>query len=41
MVNETTDADNYKIYFEADKNMISGDGIVMMDNMKIVTRPNL
>jgi len=41
MVNETTDADNYKIYFEADKNMISGDGIVMLDNMKLVTRPNL
>ncbi|MBW6461290.1 MAG: hypothetical protein K0B08_12030 [Bacteroidales bacterium] len=41
MVNETVDAVNYKIYIEADKNMITGNGIVMLDNIKLVTRPNL
>lgn len=41
MVNETTDAVNYKIYIEADKSLIAGNGIIMLDNIKLVTRPNL
>jgi hypothetical protein len=41
MVNETTDALNYKIYLEAQLGTTTDIGYVMLDNIKLVTRPNI
>jgi hypothetical protein len=41
IVNETIDALNYKVYFEAQLNDLTDNGFVMFDNIKLVTRPNL
>lgn len=41
IVNENVDAVNYKIYMEAQLVNVTDDGYVMLDNIKLVTRPNL
>lgn len=41
IVNETVDAVNYKIYLEAQMVDLTGSGFIMLDNIKLVTRPNL
>lgn len=41
IVYETTDAVNYKIYLEAQLDDSSDSGFLMLDNIKLVTRPNL
>ena len=41
IVNETTDAVNYKIYFEAYHSEENEAEYIMLDNLKLVTRPNL
>jgi hypothetical protein len=41
IVNETTDAVNYKIYFEAYHPEGNETEFIMLDNLKLVTRPNL
>jgi len=41
IVNETVDAVNYKIYMEAQMVDLTGNGFIMLDNIKLVTRPNL
>ena len=41
IVNETTDAVNYKVYFEAYHSAGIEDEYIMLDNLKLVTRPNL
>lgn len=41
IVNETIDAVNYKIYIEAQLLDLADNGYVMLDNIKLVTRPNL
>ena len=40
-VNETVDAVNYKIYIEAQLVNLTDNGYVVLDNIKLVTRPNL
>jgi hypothetical protein len=41
IVNETIDAVNYTIYFEAFLPDNTGNAFIMLDNIKLVTRPNL
>jgi hypothetical protein len=41
IVNETVDAVNYKVFFETDHSLTGSDGVVMLDNIKLITRPNL
>jgi hypothetical protein len=41
IVNETTDAVNYKIYIEGYNSEGNDDAFIMLDNLKLVTRPNL
>jgi len=41
IVNETADAVNYKIYMEAQWVDLTDNGFIMLDNIKLVTRPNL
>ena len=41
IVNETVDAVNYTIYIEAFMTENTGTSFVMLDNIKLVTRPNL
>lgn len=41
MVNEISDAINYKFYFIASKSPGEGDHRIMFDNFKLITRPNL
>ena len=41
IVYETVDAVNYKIYLEAQWTDIGTNGFIMLDNIKLVTRPNL
>jgi hypothetical protein len=41
MVNETIDAVSYTVYFEARKTEDAGSAFIMLDNIKLVTRPNL
>lgn len=41
IVNETTEAKNYKIYFETSRDLVQEDGFLMLDNIKLITRPNL
>ena len=40
MVNETADAINYKVYFEAEKTTSGGTETIMFDNLKLLSRPN-
>jgi hypothetical protein len=40
-VYETADAVNYKIYLEAQLVDLSSNGFIMLDNIKLITRPNL
>jgi hypothetical protein len=41
MVYETADAVSYKVYLEAQWTDIGANGFIMLDNIKLVTRPNL
>jgi hypothetical protein len=41
IVYETVDAVNYKIYLEAQWVDIGTNGMIMLDNIKLITRPNL
>jgi hypothetical protein len=41
IVNETTDAVYYNVYFEAQQQDDVENGFIMLDNIKLVTRPNL
>ena len=41
IVYETVDAVNYKIYLEAQLDDLNETGFIMLDNIKLVTRPNL
>lgn len=41
IVYETVDAVNYKIYLEAQLVDLSANGFILLDNIKLVTRPNL
>ena len=41
IVNETLDAVNYTIYIEAQITAGSGSDYITLDNIKLVTRPNL
>jgi hypothetical protein len=41
IVNETTDAVDYTVYFAAQYDLSTGSAYVMLDNIKLVTRPNL
>jgi hypothetical protein len=41
IVNETIDAVSYTIYFESQMTVTTGSAFIMLDNIKLVTRPNL
>lgn len=41
IVRETTDAINFKIYFKAEKAANETERVIMLDNLKVITRPNL
>jgi hypothetical protein len=41
IVNETVDAVDFKIYLESQFDGLTGNGFIMLDNIKLVTRPNL
>ena len=41
MVNETNDAENFKIYLQAQLGATDAAAVVLLDNIKLVTRPNL
>lgn len=41
MVNETTDAINYRVFFEAELPSGNDHAVIMFDNIKLLSRPNL
>ena len=41
IVNETIDALSYTVYIEAQLPDDSGSAVILLDNIKLVTRPNL